>query len=64
MARIIITAPEEKTGVTGRIVTPGPVKVETPAGVVFINYNPDMGAVITVKGDKSTTTIKFNNKAV
>lgn len=63
MARIITTTKDEK-GVDQRVVGSGPVKVETPSGQVFISYDANMGAVIVVKGDKSSTTVKFNDKAV
>lgn len=40
------------------------VLVETPAGQVIITYDTEAGALIVVKGEKTTTTVKFNNKAV
>ena len=42
----------------------GTVEVTTPAGQVYITYDERIGAVIMVRGEKATTTVKFNEKAV
>ena len=42
----------------------GAVEGTTPAGQVYITYDEHIGAVIMVRGEKATTTVKFNEKAV
>ncbi len=45
--------------------TDATVKVETPSGQVYIGYDPTSGmATVVVRGDKGSTNVKFNDKAV
>ena len=43
----------------------GTVQVFTPAGQVFVSYDAVTGvSLIVVRGEKGTTAVKFNDKAV
>ena len=43
----------------------GTVQVFTPAGQVFVSYDAVTGvSLIVVRGEKSTTAVKFNEKSV
>lgn len=43
----------------------GTVQVFTPAGQVFISYDEIAGmATVVVRGEKGSTMVKFNEKAV
>ena len=43
----------------------GTVQVFTPAGQVFVSHDEVTGLMlVVVRGEKSTTAVKFNEKAV
>ncbi|KKM81424.1 hypothetical protein LCGC14_1330020 [marine sediment metagenome] len=43
----------------------GTVQVFTPAGQVFVSYDTVTGvSLVVVRGEKSTTAVKFNDKSV
>ena len=43
----------------------GTVQVFTPAGQVFVSYDAVTGvSLVVVRGEKSTTAVKFNDKSV
>ena len=65
MAKIEVTALDEKTRERETITTGDTVTVTTPAGVVYVSYDDEAGmATVTIRGDKLSTVVKFNDKAV
>ena len=64
MAKVEVRVFDSNTKEDERLTTDKTVEVRTPSGVVHISYDDDIGAVIVVRGDKATTTVKFNEKAV
>lgn len=63
-AKIEVKVFDARTQQDERLTTYKTVEVRTPSGVIHISYDTDIGAVIVVRGDKATTTVKFNEKAV
>jgi len=47
-----------------RINTNNRITIETPSGQVYISHDSVQGLFVTVRGEKATTTVKFNDKAV
>lgn len=64
MAIIEVKAFDTRTQADEVIRTDKTVEVRTPSGQVYISYDKAIGAVIVVRGEKATTTVKFNDKAV
>lgn len=40
------------------------IAIETPSGQVYVSHDPMQGLFVTVRGEKASTTVKFNDKAV
>ena len=52
-------------GVDASVAAKGTVQVFTPAGQVFISHDDVIGMMlVVVRGEKGTTAVKFNEKAV
>lgn len=56
---------DARKDVESRIPTQETVLVETPSGQVFIGHDSVAGmTLVTVRGEKGSITIKFNERAV
>ena len=65
MAKIEVKAFDERTKLDETITTEKTVQVRTPAGQVFVSYDEVTSMMlVVVRGEKSTTAVKFNEKAV
>ncbi len=54
-----------RKGANATIPTEGTVEVQTPSGQVYVSYDETAGmALVVVRGEKGSTTIKFNEKAL
>lgn len=65
MANTVVVTPvnnEDKEAT--RISTNRRITIETPSGQVYISHDAVQGLFVTVRGEKGTTTVKFNEKAV
>ncbi|KKK86752.1 hypothetical protein LCGC14_2760110 [marine sediment metagenome] len=52
-------------GTDASVAAKGTVQVCTPAGQVFVSHDSVTGMMlVVVRGEKSTTAVKFNEKAV
>ncbi len=47
-----------------RINTDERITIETPSGQVYVSHDDVQGLFVTVRGEKGTTNVKFNEKAV
>ena len=56
---------QRASGADASVDAKGTVQVFTPAGQVFISHDDVTGMMlVVVRGEKSTTAVKFNEKAV
>ena len=62
MANTVVITPVG--GEDKRIHTDSRIAIETPSGQVYVSHDPVQGLFVTVRGEKATTTVKFNEKAV
>lgn len=63
--RIEVKFPDARSEEDASFLADGTVQVYTPAGQVFVSYDSVTGvALIIVRGEKGTTAVKFNEKAV
>ena len=65
MANTVVVVPvNNENEAATRIHTNKRVTVETPDGQVHISHDPVQGLFVTVRGEKASTTVKFNDRAV
>ncbi len=64
MSKITVMVTDVQKKETRKIKTDETVKVESPVGTVYVGFDENLGMIVLVHGEKSTTTVKFNDKAV
>ena len=61
----LVGQPQIPAGTDVIIAAKGTVEVKTPSGQVYISHDATAGmTLVVVRGEKGSTTIKFNNRAV
>jgi hypothetical protein len=61
----LVGQPQIPAGTEVAIAAKGTVTVQTPSGQVYVSHDETAGmTLVTVRGEKGSTTIKFNEKAV
>ncbi len=61
---VVVTSVGAEDEVAQRINTDNRITIETPSGQVIVTHDPMQGLFVTVRGEKASVTVKFNDKAV